>query len=84
MPNKTSNMKILATAVVVAVVAMVGYYVWNTPDTRNAGEKMRDSISALPDVDKAAEQLESRTPGEKLEDAAKDASTDVKKAINQQ
>jgi hypothetical protein len=35
-------------------------------------------------VCKAARQLESRTPGEKLDDAASDAGEDLRKATNQQ
>jgi hypothetical protein len=35
-------------------------------------------------MDKAARQLEERTPGEKLEDSTGDAVDNVKKSINQQ
>ena len=46
---------------------------------------MSDAISELPNgVTKASRQLESRTPADKINDAAKDAGNDIKKATNQQ
>ena len=70
--------------IVALLVAILGYFILNTPDHRNAGEKIGDAVNALPQgVDKAARQLEDRTPGQKLEDSAHDAKQDVKKAINQ-
>jgi cell division protein FtsL len=77
--------KSLMIAVTILVIAVLGYYVLNAPDRRNASEKMSDAINELPKgLDKASRQLENRTPGEKLSDAAKDAGDDVKKATNQQ
>jgi hypothetical protein len=62
-----------------------GYYVLSTPDTRSTGTKISDAIDELPEgLDKAARQLEDRTPAEKLDDAAHDATKDLKKSINQQ
>lgn len=67
------------------IVAVIGYYVLNAPDRRTAGEKVSDAINELPSgVDKAARQLENRTPAEKLKDAAKDVGNDIKKSTNQQ
>jgi len=67
------------------VVGIIGYYVLNAPDTRSTGEKVGDAINELPNgVDKASRQLQDRTPGDKLNDAAHDAGTDLKKATNQQ
>jgi hypothetical protein len=84
MTNPSRN-SYLIMALLVVGIAVAGYYVLNTPDRRDTGQKIGDALEALPDgVDKAAEQLESRTPGEKLGDAAKDMKDDVKKTLNQQ
>ena len=53
--------KFLATAALVAIIAIVGLYVLNAPDRRTPGEKIGDAI----------DQLGERTPGEKLGDAIK-------------
>ena len=75
-------MKILILILIAA--GIIGYFVLNTPDKRSSGEKISDAIHELPNgVDKAARQLEDRTPGEKLGDSAKDAADDLKKTINQ-
>jgi len=80
-----SRIKSLLTVGIFTVIILVGYYVFTAPDRRNAGEKISDAISALPNgVDKAARQLENRTPAEKLKDAAKDVGNDIKKSTNQQ
>jgi hypothetical protein len=77
--------KLLPAAIVVLIVAVVGYYVLNAPDRRDPGQKIGDAINELHNgPDKAARQLEDRTPGDKLEDAAKDEKRDIKKALNQQ
>lgn len=77
--------KFLVTVGLVVVIGIIGYYVLNAPDRRSAGDKIGDAINELPNgVDKASRQLEDRTPGEKLSDAAKDAGDDLKKATNQQ
>ena len=77
--------KFLIMAGLVIVVVIIGYYVLNAPDKRSDGQKVSDAIHELPNgVDKASRQLENRTPGDKLNDAAKDAGDDVKKATNQQ
>lgn len=84
-PSQNSSGKFLVTAALVAVIAIVSYYILTAPDNRNAGEKLGDAINELPNgVDKAARQLEDRTPADKLNDAAKDAGDDLKKATNQQ
>jgi hypothetical protein len=67
------------------IVGFLGYYIWSMPDERDASQKISDAIEELPNgAEKAARQLESRTPGEKIQDAAKDAGNDLKKATNQQ
>lgn len=76
--------KLLITAALVVVIGIIGYYVLNAPDKRNDVQKIGDAISELPNgVDKAARQLENRTVGDKLNDAAKDAGNDLKKAPSQ-
>ena len=74
----------LAIVALLIIVGIAGYYVLNAPDKRSAGDKIGDAINELPKgADKAARQLEDRTPGDKLNDAAKDAKEDVKKTLNQ-
>ncbi len=76
--------KFLAMAALAVIIGILGYYVLNAPDQRSAGDKIGDAIDELPKgVDKAARQLQDRTPGEKLEDAVEDAGDNLKKATNQ-
>jgi hypothetical protein len=78
-------LKLIPLAVVAYIVVYIGYNVLNAPDRRNAGQKIGDAVNELHNgPDKAARQLESRTPGDKLQDAVKDEKEDVKKALNQQ
>lgn len=73
------QVKFLAAAVLVAVIAIAGYYMLNAPDRRSASEKIGDAADELTNgADKAARQLKDRTPGEKLKDAAKDTRDDIK------
>ena len=66
----------------ILVVVALGLIVWGVmtmPDQRTTGQKVGDAVDALPQgVDKAARQLEDRTPGERLGDAVKDAGDDIK------
>jgi hypothetical protein len=78
-------LKLIPATVVVLIVALVGYYILTTPDHRDAGQKIGDAINELHNgPDKAARQLEDRTPGDKLHDAVQDEKKDIKKALNQQ
>ena len=62
---ETKNNKTVITLIVVAIVAVLAYAVLTMPDQRSPGQRVGDAIDALPNgVDKAAEQLEKRTPGE--------------------
>jgi hypothetical protein len=76
------------TLLIIAAVAVIGvicYVILYAPDRRTDGQKVSDAINALPGgVDKAARQLENRTPADKMEDAAEDMGNDLKKATNQQ
>lgn len=84
MPTQSLGKNSLIIAAIL-IIGLVGYTLLNAPDRRSGGEKIGDAIDALPDgADKAARQLEDRTPGDKLQDAAKDAGDDLKKATNQQ
>lgn len=63
----------LLAAVVVLALAFGAYSLLTMPDQRNATEKVGDAIHDLPQgVGKASQQLESRTPGQKIGDAIKD------------
>lgn len=82
--NVAKNNKVLPAIGAGLIIAVIGYYVLNTPDRRDSGQKVSDAINELHNgPDKAARELESRTPGEKLEDAVGDKKDDIKKAINQ-
>ena len=83
--NGIQNTTLIPMAVIAFIVAIIGYYVLNTPDQRDPGQKIGDAINELHNgPEKAARQLENRTPGDKLKDAVKDEKQDIKKAINQQ
>lgn len=80
----TNSNKTMITVILVIVVAVVGFFILTAPDRRTTGERVGDAIDALPQgVDKAARQLEDRTPAEKLGDAASEAGEDVRRAVNQ-
>ncbi|MDD5587439.1 MAG: hypothetical protein PHY92_10900 [Alphaproteobacteria bacterium] len=60
--------------IVLIIVALLAYSLLTRPDTRSVTEKVGNAISELPQgIDKAARELENRTPAQKLNDAAKDA-----------
>ncbi len=78
--NNPKNTKGILSLVIIAAVVILAYTVLTMPDRRNGAEKLGDAIHELPNgVDKAARQLEDRTPGEKLGDAVKDAGDDIKR-----
>ncbi len=84
MTTKSFGRNILIVAAV-AVILVIGYSLLYAPDRRTDGQKISDAIHELPQgADKAARQLEDRTPADKLKDAASDAGEDLKKATNQQ
>lgn len=85
MEKQPNQSRFLMIAALIIIAGVVGYYVLNAPDRRSAEEKISDAINELPKgLDKAARQLEDRTPGEKLGDVVKDAGDDIKKSTNQQ
>ncbi len=72
------NSKTLIGILVIIVIALVGYWVLTMPDNRSTGDKISDAWHALPNgVDKAGQQLQDRTPGQKLGDAVKDTGDKV-------
>ena len=73
----------LLALVIIAVLALIGYGILNMPDQRSTGQRIGDAIDALPNgPDKAARQLEKRTPGQKLGDAVKDTGDTIKQNTN--
>jgi hypothetical protein len=84
-PTTQPSVKSVMMIGAVLIIGIIGYYILTAPDKRSVADKISDAVHALPDgTDKAARQLENRTPGEKLNDAATDARTDLRKAANQQ
>ena len=79
----TNQSKGVMFIVIAIILGAIAWAVLTMPDQRSTGQKVGDAIDALPKgVDKAAQQLESRTPGEKLGDAVKDTGDDIKKATD--
>jgi hypothetical protein len=61
--------------VIVAVIALgfLAYGVLTMPDQRTPTDKISDAVDELPNgVDKAARELEDRTPGERIGDSIRD------------
>jgi len=72
-------------AVVLVIIAILAYRMLTMPDQRNATDKIGDAVHELPQgVDKAARQMEDRTPGQKLGDSVKDAGDKIKENTNSQ
>lgn len=68
------NVKILLAVLVLAGLAVAGFYALNAPDTRSTGEQIGDAIGQLDEgVDDAARELEDRTPLERAADEVEDA-----------
>lgn len=81
--SQNNPTKAVLVAAVVIILAIIAYAILTMPDNRNGAERIGDAISELPNgVDKAAEQLGDRTPGEKLGDAVEDAGESVKRATD--
>ncbi len=77
------NSKTLPVIILGIIVALVAYFALTGPDRRTVGDKIGDAASELQNgAQKAGRQLEDRTPGEKLQDAAHDAKEDVKDAVH--
>jgi hypothetical protein len=75
--NKSSS-RLIGIALIV-ILAVMAYGVLTMPDRRSGAEHLGDAVSALPNgVDKAARELENRTPGERIGDAVKDTGDAIK------
>jgi hypothetical protein len=71
------------TILLVAAAAIVGFlvYSWMTTahDNRTTTDRLGDAVHALPQgLDKAGDQLEDRTPAQKLGDSVDKAGQDMK------
>jgi len=65
--------------IAIIILAFLVYGALTMPDRRSATDKIGDAVHELPQgVDKAARQLEDRTPGQKLGDDVKDAGDKIK------
>ena len=79
---QASQGKFMVIIASVIVLAIAGYYLMHAPDRRTPAQKTGDAINALQrGADNAAQQLENRTPAEKLSDSASEAGDAVKKAV---
>ena len=84
MPEKSLYKTVLITALLISA-GVITCNVLNAPDKRSGAQKISDAVDELPNgVSKAAQQLESRTPADKLQDAAEEAADDLKNSTNQQ
>lgn len=81
--SQNNPTKAVLIAAVVVILAIIAYAILTMPDNRNGAERIGDAISELPNgVDKAADQLGDRTPGEKLGDAVEDTGESIKRATD--
>ena len=73
------NNKTIMVVIIALLVAILGYFVLTTPEHKTLGQKVGDAVNELPNgPEKAARQLEDRTPADKIQDAAHDAKEDLK------
>jgi len=78
-PNTFTPSQGVIAIILVAMIGFLAYLFLTTPDQRSFTDRVGDAFHALPrGVDKASEQLEDRTPGQKLGDAIKDQGQKVK------
>lgn len=62
--------------ILICILIIGGYYFLTMPDQRTGSQKLGDAIHDLDKgPDKAARQLEDRTPGQKIGDKIKDATS---------
>ena len=77
-PNISLPRGLIAVAILV-IIAFFAYGFLTRPDNRSVTDRVGDAVHALPQgVGKASEQLEDRTPGQKLGDSIKDAGQNLK------
>jgi peptidoglycan hydrolase CwlO-like protein len=71
----TTTLGLLA---LVAVIGIIIFIFATAPDNRTTGDKIGDAVDELPNVGKAADQLQDKTPAEKLDDAVEDIGDKMK------
>jgi len=76
----TAQFRMIGALLILTAIAIIGWSVLTMPDHRSTGTRIGDAIDALPQgPDKAARQLENRTPGQRLGDAVKDTGDKIDK-----
>lgn len=84
MPSLSSTTSI-ATVGILLLILVIGYFLWTSPDRRNTGEKIGDALNELQKGSaNAVQKLENRTPGEKIQDVAKDMKEDAQKSLDRE
>ena len=82
MPSIT--LRTILILLVICLISFAGYQVLNMKDKRASGERMGDAIDAISGgASKAGEQLQDRTPLEKLGDTVKSVGDDINEKTNQ-
>lgn len=72
------NKNLIIASLVGLLIAVAAVVFMNMPDNRSAGERIGDAVDTLPQgVDAAADQLEDRTPAERLGDDLKEGAETV-------
>jgi hypothetical protein len=80
MTNSQSVSKTLLAILAAAIIIILAYGFLTMKDNRSTTDRLGDAVHALPQgLDKASEQMEDRTPGQKLGDAVEDAGSNIKK-----
>ncbi len=71
--NNPSGSQTVLVIIAIIILGGLGYYVFNGADNRTTAEHVGDAISNLPNgADRAAKELENKTPAEKIGDKIKD------------
>jgi uncharacterized protein HemX len=79
MSNTQSIGKAVLILIIALVVGIAGYNFLTMRDNRSTTDRIGDAVHTLPQgLDKATQQLEDRTPGQKLGDTVKDAGQGIK------
>ncbi|MGE0251856.1 MAG: hypothetical protein AB7G80_01500 [Dongiaceae bacterium] len=70
----------LIAALVIVVIAILGYLFLTQPDRRTTGERVGDAVEQLSDgVGDAGRELQDRTPAERLRDNAEEMKEDLRR-----
>lgn len=83
--NETNNSKLVPAILLGIVIAFVAFFLLYAGDNRTATEKAGDAIGELQNgPGEAMEQLEDRTPAQKLGDAIEDETDDLRESLDRQ